>query len=86
MSESEALPPPTHWQMMDGAPKDGTKLLLYFPGEAEEVRMGAWTERQLVEFGNVTATQVGWAMSDRAEIRPEEDPAAWAPCNPPVAA
>jgi hypothetical protein len=77
---------PADWQPIDTAPKDGTQILLHFPGEGEgEVRIGAWTDRQLIEHGVVTKSETGWKMADRAEIRPPDDPAAWAPCEPPPA-
>lgn len=73
------------WQAMGSAPKDGTAVLLHFPGEIPDVRIGAWAHHQRVDgiSGDVVFEQIGWAMSDRAEIRPEDDPAAWAPCAPP---
>lgn len=75
------------WQEMTSAPKDGSQILLYFPGEAEEVRMAVWSERQLIEAGNVVREEIGWRMQDRAEVRPEEDPTMWcAITEPPPAA
>lgn len=75
------------WQGMDTAPQDGTRILLHFPGENPDVRIGAWTHRRMVDgaSGDVVSEQIGWAMGDRAEIRPSEDAAAWAPCESPPA-
>lgn len=63
-------------------PKDGTKIWLHFPGEAEEVRLGAWVDRELHEYGAVTQKEIGWLMADRAEVRAPEDPADWQPAEP----
>lgn len=76
----EAAP---QWQDMETAPRDGSTILLYFPGEGEEVRMGSWSERQLIESGNVVREEIGWRMQDRAEVRPEDDPAMWCPISAP---
>lgn len=72
------------WRDMESAPRDDTKILLHFPGEGPgEMRIGYWTERRLIENGVEVQSEVGWRMTDRAEVRPEDDPAAWAPCEPP---
>lgn len=72
------------WQDMESAPKDGTTILLHFPGEGDgEMRIGYWTDRKLIENGVVVQSESGWRMVDRAEMRPEDDPVAWAPCEPP---
>lgn len=83
MAKSERA---AQWQEMKSAPKDGSTILLYFPGEgAEEVRMGKWTEMQIVDSGNIVHEQIGWRMQDRAEIRPADDPAMWCPISEPPA-
>ena len=75
------------WQDIDTAPQDGTRVLLHFPGELPDVRIGAWTHHQRVDgvTGDVVSEQIGWGLADRAEIRPADDPAAWAPCESPPA-
>ena len=75
------------WQDISSAPRDGSRVLLHFPGELPDVRIGQWAHHQRVDgvTGDVLFEQIGWAMADRAEIRPAEDATAWAPCESPPA-
>ncbi|HEY1299246.1 MAG TPA: hypothetical protein VGF07_02040 [Stellaceae bacterium] len=74
------------WQPIDTAPKDGSKIWLHFPGEAEPVRLGSWIDRELREHGEVVSTEIGWLMADRAELRDPDDPADWCAAPPPPSA
>ena len=61
------------WQMIENAPKDGTSVLLYWPGR-RSIRTGSWM-RPSPEYVH------HWCMDDK--WTPGEDPTHWMPLPSP---
>lgn len=70
------------WQPMDTAPKDGTRVLLFFPELDQDVRVGCWESVERIVNGAVTYKSEGW-QHGVFSFAGQVDPTHWAPTNRP---
>ena len=48
------------WKPIKTAPKDGTSILLWFPGPKNNVQIGHWWEEQTIRGGKVIRSYAEW--------------------------
>lgn len=52
----------SHWQPIETAPKDGTRILLYYPDYERKVWIGHYYNTERYEFGKLDSKSEGWAI------------------------
>lgn len=76
----------TEWRPIDTAPKDGTRILLFFPQWRCKMLFGHYTDSERREHGKVTDRHQGWHVEGIfMTLGSDPDPSHWMPLPDPPA-
>lgn len=67
------------WQTIDTAPKDGSEVLLFFPGNKSPIRIGHYTKTEHLEHGKVIYRSEGWSSGFLVIGKHNPVPSHWMP-------
>lgn len=71
-----------NWQPIDTAPKDGTRILLFFPTfRSMNVQIGSWSHSQHYDNGKLTHESARWWYGSTVGLwgGKESEPTHWMP-------
>jgi hypothetical protein len=73
------------WEPIETAPKDGTRVLLYYPNYPQKEWVGRYFKNETYNFGNLVRKSEGWHTgADRlATMVGECEPSHWVPLPSP---
>jgi hypothetical protein len=67
------------WQPIETAPKDGTKLLLFYPNLNYPIRLGHYSKSEHREHDKITYQNEGWVAGGFSFGRKDPVPSHWMP-------